>query len=85
MSDIINLQTADGSKVTYYADDVPVNFRGWNDSVGSAFFDKSKKHIYDFNNSHKEVWNKIKSFPEYNPKAFEYKSMSDMIYRLEAK
>lgn len=85
MGDTISLQTSSGSKVTYHVEDVSINFRGWNDSVGSAFFEKSKRHIYDFNNQHKEVWSKIKSFPEYNPKAFEYQSMADMIYRLEAK
>lgn len=81
---MISLKTVSGSKVTYIVDDVHVNFRGWNDSVGNAFFEKSKKHIYDFNSAHKEVWNKIKSFPEYDPKAFEYQSMADMIYRMEA-
>ena len=80
----VNIRTASGGKVSYSADDVSINFRGWNDSVGSAFFEKAKKHIYDFNNAHKEVWAKIASFPEYDPKAFEYKSMSDLIYRLEA-
>lgn len=80
----VTITNASGGNTTFSYDNVQANFRGWGDSVGESFANSAKKQVYDFNNAHNEVWSKIGGFPKVNPKDFEYQSLADRIYRLEA-